>query len=135
MRRYRVVVGLLLALALQISAAVSVASAFGCRHATAHQQSALADADVPQQHDHAAMMHMDHGAHAAAGQSCDCPAQCDCAHHCTTGGCIALPIREVRVAAQACVESMRAVSYADRVRDPQTSPPFRPPIVAPNGAV
>src|SRR5512144_2034631 len=128
MNRYRGMVGLLLAIALQYSAAASMADGFGCRHShSQHDHGAMAG--MSQQHDHAAMQRMVHADHTGDVQQCDCPLKCDCASHCAGGSVgAAVAIRDVGLASNARVE-FHPGHYRDLVSDPQTSPPFRPPIV------
>jgi hypothetical protein len=130
----RAMVGLLLAMALQYSAAASMAEGFGCHHSQSHHERG-AMAGMSQQHDHAAMQHMVHANRAGDVQKCDCPLKCDCASHCAGGNVgAAVAIRDVGLASNARVE-LQPGHYPDLVSDPQTSPPFRPPIAtAPSAA-
>ena len=134
MRKRRFIIGLLVTIALQYSTAASMADGFGCRHAGMGHVGVAVVSGVPQQHDHAAMQHMAHAQHAIGDQNCDCPMQCDCADHCAGGGCsAALTVRDIRIASNDRVE-LNAGPYRNLVSDPQTNPPFRPPIVAVPGA-
>ncbi len=127
-------IGLLLAIALQYSAAASMADGFGCRHSHSHHDHGAMLATMSQQHDHAAMQHMVHASHAGDVQKCDCPLTCDCANHCAGGSVgAAVAIRDIGLASNARVESHWA-HHRDLVSDPQTSPPFRPPIDPAPGA-
>ena len=124
----RALVGLLLAIALQYSAAASMAEGFGCRHSHSHHEHG-AMAGMSQQHDHAAMQHMAHANRAGDAQQCDCPPKCDCASHCAAGNVgAAVAIRDVGLASNVRVE-LHPGHFRNLVSDPQTSPPFRPPIV------
>lgn len=135
MNKARGIIGLLLTIALQYSAAASMADGFGCRHSGTHREHGAAMSGMSQQHDHAAMLDTAHAKHTGAVQQCDCPLKCDCASHCAGGSCGAeATIRDVGFASDGRA-LLRPALYRERVCDPQTNPPFRPPIVAALGAV
>jgi len=128
MKRSRLLIAVLLTIAVPYSAAASMADGFGCRHAV------VVTGDTHQQHDHAAMTAMSHGQHAMGDQKCDCPTQCACLQHCAGGCAAALQYREFRIAPDAGV-AFDVGRYRTLISDPQTNPPFRPPIVTAHGAV
>lgn len=132
MKRSRIFIGLMLTFALPYAAATSIADGFGCRHADA----GAAAAHMHQQHDHAAMQHMTHSPdahHAIGAQECECPMQCDCAHHCAAGLGAVMAVRDDGI--DPCDRAGSSVTaYRDLISDSQTHPPFRPPIPAAPGA-